>query len=286
MPFSTRSFHDLLDGVYPLRSGLLASLYSVSVIEVVNFCIATDLELTEAEANRFLNPAKRAMAEIPDLACSHGIRRCNCLFFGKDLCKPREKLRQHASMAYSQDTMKLVLFIGCPSPPDAEGSFQCREVIVSHFRTTSECSETERSGDIVVSMPGLATTVYFPNPTKNSRWVESSILTLRLSTVDLLVEPTADGPSTCYTSPRCNGGTVDFWRVYRTNCEERSFTLPGRIRGRRYLFYTLLLECCMESDCMLLFLFTLPGQSIYRQACGRWARFCQSTWRKIPFPSN
>lgn len=278
MAFTRKSLNNLLDSFYPLRSGLLASLYSISVVDVVNFCIATGLELTKAEEIRFLDPAKRVMAEVPDWSCPHGIRRSNCLFIGKDLCKPRTKLRQSTSIAWGQDIMKLMLIMGCSSPLDPLSAFECREPILSHFSSTFECSEMEYSGDIAVSMPELATIVYFVNPMKNSKWIESNVFTLDIRTVNLLVEPTLDGTLTCYTYPRYDGGTVDFREVHQVRCEERSFTLPGRIANKRYLFYTLLLEPCTESHSLLLFLFTLPGHTIYRRACGRWARYFRSEW--------
>lgn len=282
MPFRERSFRNLLDSVYPLRSGLLASLYLISVVEVVNFCIATGLKLTKAEESRFLNPAKRVMAEIPHWSCPHGPRPSSSLFLGKDLCKPSEELRRRTPMARGQETIKLVLIMGCPSPSDSQGTLQCRETILSHFFSTFKCSNMEYSEDIAVSIPELATTVYFLNPMRNSRWIESNILTLGIRTVDLLVEHTVEGPSASYTYPRYDVGTVDTWEMYRVSCEERWFTLPGTFPDKRYMFYTLLLEPCMESNCLLLFLFTLPGESIYRQASGRWAQFVRSRWRAMP----
>lgn len=114
MAFKGRSFISLLDRVYPFRIGLLANLYSISVLEVVNFCIAINLQLSKAEEDQFLDPAKRVIAEIPNWACQHGSRPSSCIFIGKDLYKPKMRLRHGRSKHWSEDTIRLVLILGCP----------------------------------------------------------------------------------------------------------------------------------------------------------------------------
>ncbi|KAL8651362.1 MAG: hypothetical protein Q9210_003296 [Variospora velana] len=265
------SIRGLLNSLYPFRRGLLQYLHAVSVVEVVQFCVAMNLELTDMEMERFANPAGRVAEEIPRFACLHVTGPTMFAFVGRDLQKPRDKIGR--GQAWGSDYMTLLLLLGCPTTMQSRYTLQCYSPTLTALAQAYHC-RLDEDGLMAVRMDALATIVYIVNPMRSDKWDDVNVLQLNNRLVQNLVGDESSGwVATHYSSQEHNGaGTDALWKTYRCLAEPRSFEVPRRFIDRRYVFYVFDMAFRPGEYPLLLFLTVLPESQTYRLTMQRWLR--------------